>query len=119
MPTAMENASLPSHQSSMITNLRQQVDPALSETGTDYDQASSHAGLDNVSVSQVSMSQYQPSEAPREPNSFAVNNFGSNLPMASSFGAGATIATNLPQANSISFSGGLKFSQGIQRPAEY
>jgi hypothetical protein len=94
----------------MISNLKQQVDPALSEGGIDFEQASSHANLDNVSVSQVSMSQYQPSEAPKEINSFAVNNFGSNLPMASSFGAGATIATNMPSGNSISFSGGLKFN---------
>lgn len=38
--------------------------------------------------------------------------------MASSFGAGATIGASQVPGNSMSFAGGLKFSQGFQRPAE-
>lgn len=38
--------------------------------------------------------------------------------MASSFGAGATIAAGQVPGNSMSFAGGLKFSHGVQRPAE-
>lgn len=90
----------------------------MSEGATDFDQASSHANLDNVSVSQVSISQYQESDAQKSTNQFAVQNFSGKQPLASSFGAGATIATNLPPGNSFSFSSGLKFSQGIQKPAE-
>lgn len=102
----------------MMSHLKQQIDPAMSEGGADFDQGS-HANLDSVSVSQVSMSQYQESEAPKPTNHFAVQNFSGNQPLASSFGAGATIATNLPPGNSFSFSSGLKFSQGVQRPAGY
>lgn len=123
VPTALDGASLPSHQSSTISNLKQQVDPGMSEFGVECEDTSSHANLDNVSVSQVSISQSQ-SEMPREQNQFA-KQFGApsglyhaGYPMASSFGAGATIGANQVPSNSMSFSGGLKFSQGIQRPAE-
>lgn len=61
---------------------------------------------------------------PREQNQFA-KQFGApsgfhhaGHPMTSSFGAGATIAASQVPTNSMSFSGGLKFNQGIQRPAE-
>ena len=95
----------------------------MSEIGAEYEEASSHANLDNVSVSQVSISQSQ-SEMPKEQNQFAKQfGAGSGLhhaghAMASSFGAGATIAASQVAGNSVSFSGGLKFSQGLQRPAE-
>lgn len=67
MPTALDGGSLASHQSSTISNLKQQVDPGMSELGGEYEDASSHANLDNVSVSQVSVSQSQ-SEMPKEQN---------------------------------------------------
>ena len=134
VPTALDNMSMASasHQTtSVISNLKQQVDPAdeMSEVGAsarsnEYDKASqhSHANLDNISVSQVSTSQYQQSESQNpQTNTFAMNKFSSNLPMGSSFGAGATIATNMAPpltSNSMSFAGGLKFSQGFQKPAE-
>ena len=65
---------------------------------------------------------------PREQNQFA-NQFSKQFgvpgsmqssahPMATSFGAGATIGANQVPSNSMSFSGGLKFNEGIQRPAE-
>lgn len=41
----------------------------MSEIGAEYEEASSHANLDNVSVSQVSISQSQ-AEMPREQNQF-------------------------------------------------
>lgn len=59
-----------SHQSSTFSNLKQQVDPSMSEIGAEYEEASSHANLDNVSVSQVSISQSQ-SEMPREQHQLA------------------------------------------------
>ena len=65
VPTALDGASSVSHQSSTISNLKQQVDPGMSEIGAEYEEASSHANLDNVSVSQVSISQSQ-AEMPRE-----------------------------------------------------
>jgi len=63
VPAALDGASLPSHQSSTISaisymsNLKQQVDPGMSEDGAGDEDASSHVDLDNVSMSQVSISQ--------------------------------------------------------------